>query len=175
MDISKKCLSRLTSTLPLLRMDIFMKMADVSLYKLVKYHRYLTEYHWKKLKRGTLIFHKIPQFIVTINDPKCVIWHTHISRFSGKALVVTVTRGDSILRCLLSLFLSQFIYACDRERDCVYIYLCVISDKLRELFTKAGLVEVQNITDRRLQVNRSRQLKMYRVWIQCKYRKPAAS
>lgn len=47
------------------------------------------------------------------------------------------------------------------------------SEELKQLTAAAGFEEEQMLVDRRLQVNRSRMLKMYRVWIQGKFRKPS--
>ncbi|NWR89483.1 METL2 protein, partial [Furnarius figulus] len=45
-------------------------------------------------------------------------------------------------------------------------------DEVWNMFNLAGLTEVQNLVDRRLQVNRKKKVKMLRVWIQGKFQKP---
>ncbi|XP_054535090.1 tRNA N(3)-methylcytidine methyltransferase METTL8, mitochondrial isoform X4 [Pan troglodytes] len=44
--------------------------------------------------------------------------------------------------------------------------------EVHSMFCKASLDEKQNLVDRRLQVNRKKQVKMHRVWIQGKFQKP---
>ena len=48
---------------------------------------------------------------------------------------------------------------------------CFSAEEIDDLFVSSGLVREQLHVDRRLQINRGRQLKMYRVWIQAKYKK----
>ncbi|XP_048454766.1 mRNA N(3)-methylcytidine methyltransferase METTL8 [Rhincodon typus] len=55
------------------------------------------------------------------------------------------------------------------DGTCVYFFT---KEETSNIFISAGLKEVQNVMDRRLQVNRKKRIAMHRVWVQCKYLKP---
>ena len=179
------------TTFPLLETNpnLFMYCSDYSstAIDLVKKNpAYLKEQHrcnasvWDITKPNTVVPENSIDFILCIYVLSAIPPEYHktavqnlvkLLKPGGKLMLKDYGRHDlTQLRFKGGRFIAENFY-CRGDNTLVYFFT---PEELHDLFTEAGLVKEENFVDKRLIVNRRRQIKMYRRWMQCKYVKPSS-
>jgi len=147
---------------------------------------YLKEQHrcnasvWDITKPNTVVPENSIDFILCIYVLSAIAPENHktavqnlvkLLKPGGKLMLKDYGRHDlTQLRFKGGRFIKDNFY-CRGDNTLVYFFT---PEELHDLFTEAGLVKEENFVDKRLIVNRRRQIKMYRRWMQCKYAKPSS-